>query len=106
MRSIPKRFYDTPAWKSCRDAYMNYCGGLCERCKAEGKIVPADIVHHKEHLNSLNFHDPAVAYNFENLEALCLDHHNAEHFRERKTRRWNFCNSSCIKVEDDEDFPR
>lgn len=92
MRSIPKRFYDTPAWKSCRDAYMKCCGGLCERCKVEGKIVPADIVHHKEHLNELNFRDPAVAYNFENLEALCQTCHNKEHGGEHIDKRWKFRN--------------
>jgi hypothetical protein len=38
-------------------------------------------------LSEQNFRDPAVAYNFENLEALCLDCHNEEHFNKRN-RRW------------------
>lgn len=66
---------------------MKHCGGLCERCKAQGKYKPAEIVHHKTHLNAENVNDPRIAYGFENLEALCLDCHNAEHFGKRAERR-------------------
>lgn len=47
---------------------------ICERCGA-----PAVICHHKIWLNDENVHDPTVALNPENLEALCLECHNAEH---------------------------
>ena len=47
---------------------------ICERC---GK--PAQICHHKTYLNGTNVHDPAIALSFDNLEALCMDCHNAEH---------------------------
>ena len=46
----------------------------CERC---GK--PAQICHHKKYLDDVNVHDPSVALSFDNLEALCIDCHNAEH---------------------------
>ena len=105
MRSIPEQFYKTKTWQRCRDAYMRYCGGLCERCKEEGKIVPADIVHHKEHLSLQNFKDPSVAYNFDNLEALCQDCHNAEHFQTSVERRWKISNSGCISISPDDSSP-
>ena len=47
---------------------------VCERC---GK--PAVIGHHKKWLNDVNVNDPKIALSFDNLEALCLDCHNAEH---------------------------
>ena len=46
----------------------------CERC---GR--PAQICHHKRYLNDVNVHDPSVALNPDNLEALCIECHNAEH---------------------------
>ena len=47
---------------------------ICERC---GK--PATICHHKKYLNSRNVTDPEISLNWENLECLCIECHNAEH---------------------------
>lgn len=47
---------------------------VCERCGS-----PAVICHHKKWLNDVNVHDPKIALSFDNLEALCLECHNAEH---------------------------
>lgn len=73
------QFYKTKAWQDCRDAYMRSVGGLCERCLAKGLIVPAEIVHHKKHLNEKNINDPSVALNFDNLIAVCRQCHGDEH---------------------------
>lgn len=73
------RFYSSKAWKNCRAEYSRKVGGLCERCYANGEIVPGEIVHHKEHLNDSNLNDPAVALNMDNLELLCRKCHAAEH---------------------------
>jgi len=67
-------FYKSAAWKRVSAAYMSSRAYLCERC---GK--PAQICHHKQWLNGSNVHDPAIALSFDNLEALCMDCHNAEH---------------------------
>lgn len=69
-----KPFYDSKKWRSVSAAYMSSKNYMCERC---GK--PASICHHKKWLNSSNVHDPETALDFSNLEALCLDCHNAEH---------------------------
>lgn len=37
------------------------------------------IVHHKEHLTADNIGNDKIAYDFNNLELLCIDCHNAEH---------------------------
>lgn len=92
MRSIPTSFYKSTAWERCRRGYLASVGGLCERCKAEGKVVPAAIVHHKIYLREENYKDASIALNFDNLEALCISCHNQEHFKseEQIQRRWEF----------------
>lgn len=79
-----EKFYKSMAWKRCRKAYLDSVGWLCERCATEGKIVPADQVHHKVRLTPENINDPEVSLNHDNLEALCMDCHQQEH----KPRRW------------------
>lgn len=86
MRSIENEFYRRPEWKKCRKAYLQFVSGRCERCLKKGLHVPAEIVHHKIYLTEENVNDPAMAYGFDNLEALCRDCHNEEHFRDRP--RW------------------
>ena len=87
MRSVDSKFYKRKAWETTAAAYRKHCGGLCERCKAQGIYKPAQIVHHKKHLNPENIGDPAIAYGFDNLEALCLDCHNLEHIGKKAERR-------------------
>lgn len=40
------------------------------------------IIHHKEYITDLNYEDDNVFFNIDNLESLCLDCHNKEHFAE------------------------
>ena len=77
-------FYKSFAWKKCREAYLSSVGRLCERCAKKGLIVPADQVHHKVKITPENINDPAITLNHDNLEALCMDCHQAEH----KKKRW------------------
>jgi len=39
----------------------------------------ARIVHHRQHITPQNIHDPSITLGWANLEALCIDCHNAEH---------------------------
>ena len=80
---------------------MSYRNHLCERCLKEGRITPADIVHHKKHLTPENYRDPAISLNFDNLEALCFEHHNKEHFKKEQRRRWKYIDGELIIMEDD-----
>ena len=83
-----KSFYKTAAWLKCRDGYIKHVGGLCERCLARGLIVPGYIVHHKCYLNAENITDPSITLNWDNLEYLCHDCHNKEHFKESQKKRY------------------
>lgn len=90
MRSIDERFYKTAMWEHTRLAYIQKVNGLCERCKAKGLIVPGKIVHHKIHLTKENYEMPEVSLNFENLELLCQQCHNEEHFKKKTETRYKF----------------
>lgn len=68
-------FYRSQAWRKTQAAYMESVNHVCERC---GR--PARIVHHRQWLTPANINDPNVSLDWGNLEALCIDCHNAEHF--------------------------
>lgn len=40
------------------------------------------IVHHKSYIDISNIYDTNITLNFNNLELLCIDCHNKEHFAE------------------------
>ena len=68
-------FYHSTAWKRLSRAFLLSRNYICERC---GK--PAEIAHHRRYLTAENVLNPDVSLNPDNLEALCLDCHNTEHF--------------------------
>ena len=84
-KTFADAFYVSEKWKSCAKGYRDSVGGLCERCKARGLIVPADEVHHKIKLTPENINRPEIALNWANLTALCKQCHLSEH---RKLKRW------------------
>lgn len=49
----------------------------------------AYIIHHKEYVTELNFEDDNVFFNIENLESLCKDCHNKEHFKDKEEYVFN-----------------
>ncbi len=96
-----KKFYNSKAWIKCRDSYISSVYGLCERCLDNNKIVPGSIVHHKEYITPSNINNPNITLSFENLELLCQDCHNKEHFKiHEATREGLMFNSSGELVED------
>lgn len=68
-------FYHSTAWKRLSRAFLLSKNYICERC---GK--PAEIAHHRRYLTAENVLNPDISLNPDNLEALCLDCHNTEHF--------------------------
>lgn len=73
-KDYAKKFYASKAWRDTQDAYLT-SKILCERC---GDV--ACIVHHKTYLAPQNINDVNITLNWDNLEALCQDCHNKEHF--------------------------
>ncbi len=54
--------------------------GMCERCFDRGRLVPAEIVHHIQHLSPENIGDPEVSLSFGNLMRVCRDCHAELHY--------------------------
>lgn len=86
-RHISQPFYKSTRWKKCRQGYIQSVGGLCERCLKKGIVRKGYIVHHKQYVTEENITDPDVTLNWANLEYLCHECHNHEHFGESKTTR-------------------
>ena len=81
-------FYQSARWIRNSKAYLASVDGLCERCRARGILTPAVIVHHRIHLTPERMNDPQLTMGWDNLEALCQDCHNKEHFREQTAQRY------------------
>lgn len=84
MRQFAEIFYKSAAWVKCRNSYMKSVGCLCEKCLEEGKIVPAEEVHHKIFLTPENINDPGLTLSSDNLIALCREHHRREHGTQKR----------------------
>lgn len=69
------QFYHGKAWRRLSKAFLMSKHYICERCGQ-----PAEIAHHKIYLTAENVLDPEISLNPGNLEALCMNCHNAEHF--------------------------
>ena len=67
-------------WRELRFAYLA-AHPLCERCQAEGYVTAARCVHHRVEVESGTNEAEcrALAYNWNNLEALCYKCHQAIH---------------------------
>ena len=79
-----RSFYHSKVWQRCRSEYLASVGNLCERCESKGIIKPARFVHHKIYITPDNIRDASILLSFDNLEALCFDCHNSEHFASKK----------------------
>ncbi|MBO7670768.1 MAG: HNH endonuclease, partial [Oscillospiraceae bacterium] len=63
-------FYNSPLWRTQREAYRRSVHGICEMCGAPGVIV-----HHIRELTPDNIDDPDTTLAFDNLQLLCRDCH-------------------------------
>lgn len=79
MKPFAEAFYKSKSWQSCRNAYMDRVGGLCESCLAAGRYTPAEIVHHIVELTPENVNDASISLNFDNLQAVCRECHSVAH---------------------------
>lgn len=73
-----KGFYDSVAWKRCRDNYIAtrvmIDGGMCEECHERLGY----IVHHKTNLTKENISDQYISLNPNNLAYVCKPCHDRE----------------------------
>lgn len=71
-----KRFYSSEAWTNASRRHRDI-EPLCRRCKTEGQIVPADLVHHNPSLQDL-LNRGLNPLDDRYLESLCLRCHQKE----------------------------
>lgn len=76
--------YKSKKWQKTRQLYLISVNGLCERCMRKGIYNPAIIVHHIIYIDESNYMQDEIFFNSDNLEALCKDCHNKEHFRSKE----------------------
>ena len=86
------QFYNSKQWHKVRSAYKLYRHNICERCGGIGYIV-----HHKCYIDANNIYNTEVTLNFDNLELLCMDCHNKEHFEQN-----DFTDNGQLKVQDND----
>ena len=79
MKPYAAQFYSSKAWQDCRSSYLQSVGGLCEICLSKGIYTPAEIVHHKIPIDPSNITNPQITLSFENLLAVCREHHAELH---------------------------
>lgn len=84
MHKRRRRVYNTQRWKRLRESKLRD-QPLCEECLRNGRITPADEVHHI--VSFADYVDPdeadALAYDYDNLESICKKCHGAHHAKEQ-----------------------
>ena len=93
-----KEFYQSKIWKTVRKNIWIKQKCLCARCfkpvfvnGISDASIPKEkrtkrIVHHKIYLNNINYKNEEISLNEENLEGLCINCHNTEHFKTSSLR--------------------
>ena len=66
-------WYTSARWRKTRDAYKT-AHPLCERCEAQGFVELTAEIHHIKDRKRY----PALAYDWDNLQALCKRCHSKE----------------------------
>lgn len=93
-----KAFYNSTAWKELRREALKKDNYECVHCKAEGKVTvdskkvegkKKEIVLNVDHKYPIEKY-PKLALTLDNLQTLCVYHHNVKEGRifKRKVSKW------------------
>ena len=85
-----QRLLNSKRWKMLRQEYLR-AHPLCERCKADGYVRSAIDVHHKVPVESAHTIQEMeqLAYDWNNLQALCIPCHVKTHKEMGKNKKEN-----------------
>lgn len=77
--------YNTPEWKSLSKAFK-MAHPLCQRCLEKGIVTPTAHIHHKVSFMTVDneLKRMELAYDWDNLEALCVECHTEIHNKNGK----------------------
>lgn len=78
--SVSQKIYNSQKWKKLRNAYIAEFP-LCQSCLEKGIVTPADAVHHLRPFlsGSTQAEIEALAFDWENLMAVCSQCHKELH---------------------------
>lgn len=82
------KLYNTSGWRKLRQSYL-LDHPLCEDCLLEGKTTTSEEVHHKIPILSVEdeLEQKELLLDYNNLRALCREHHHLIHNNMRKNKR-------------------
>lgn len=98
-----QKLLNAKEWQQVRRIVWQRANGLCERCKAEGKITPGVDCHHRIPVESAKTLEEMrrLAYSIDNVQLLCIACHVKTHeearshtteslkaSRQRRQARW------------------
>ncbi|MDY0396792.1 HNH endonuclease [Virgibacillus halophilus] len=99
-----KAFYNSGAWKKLRLDALERDNYECQHCKADGKVTVdsvkeegkrKEIVLNVDHKYPIEFY-PKLALVLDNLQTLCINHHNIKEGRtmdkirpKSKKKKWD-----------------
>lgn len=78
MRKLRQQAYQNSTWRKLRDTYM-HSHPICEECLKQGKVTPAEDIHHKRSPFKGGEINYSLLLDPENLMALCKDCHGNIH---------------------------
>lgn len=83
-----QKLLNSKRWKLLRAQYRE-AHPLCERCLAEGRVSATVDIHHKTPVESAktDYDMQQLCFNPDNLQALCISCHRAEHERLRSNTK-------------------
>ncbi|WP_368900590.1 HNH endonuclease [Oceanobacillus oncorhynchi] len=93
-----RKFYLSKAWKDIRIAALERDNYECQHCKEQGKVTvdsikepgkPKEIKLNVDHKYPIEYY-PKLALTLDNLQTLCVYHHNLKEGRifKKKKNRW------------------
>ena len=82
-----RTIYLTKRWGLLRRKVLTRDGGLCVRCRAEGRTSGAEIVHHLEPIR-----DGGAPWSIKNCESVCRPCHAAAHTHEPTPEQMGWSN--------------
>lgn len=83
-----RKFYNGQPWKNLQQYCMRRDKYLCQDCLLEGKIQPAEVVHHLDPVCDEGLRDPERSKQYldhSRCISLCEKHHRKRH-REMKSK--------------------
>lgn len=82
MRNLRQKAYQNTKWRKMRDTYMHE-HPICEECLKQGKVTPAEDIHHKRSPFQKGEVNWNLLLDYNNLEAVCKDCHGRIHAKQQ-----------------------